>query len=141
MPPDCRRVSMSVTYVAKSHVAGWAAVPSHALSVVALPILSSSVLTAAASALPAAAWNVWKEAMTAFFGITMVVRSVTRNGANFDFRVKTTVDGSGLATEATLPWMSEQKLGMNVQLLELARSNVNLTSSDVKSSPFCHLMP
>ena len=42
---------------------------------------------------------------------------------------------------ATLVWMSEQNAGMNVQFFDAARSNVNLTSADVKSEPSCHLMP
>ncbi len=108
---------------------------------VASPTCLSRAATAAGSALPAAVWNVEKEAMTAFWGMISVDRSVTRNGANLVFRVKTTVCGSGAAVLATFVWMSEQKDGMNVQFLDWARSNVNFTSADVKSSPFCHLIP
>ncbi len=43
--------------------------PSHAVSVVALVIWSSSAATVAAETWPAAAWKVAKEAMTAFCGM------------------------------------------------------------------------
>jgi len=111
------------------------------LSLVAAVILSNSAFTAAASTLAEPVWNRPKESMTAFCGMIGVGRSVTRNGANLAFRVKTTVLASGAATEATFVWMSEQKLGMKVQFFDAARSNVNLTSADVKSVPSCHLMP
>src|SRR5450756_248566 len=140
-PPAWRSVSRSVTYVAKSHVVGCFAEPSHVAACVAVEIWVSSAFTLAASTLPAAAWKVAKDAMTAFCGITIVGRSVTRNGAYFVFSVNTTVCGSGAATDLTFVWMSEQKDGMKVQLLDAARSNVNFTSAEVKSSPFCHLIP
>src|SRR5512140_311140 len=121
-PPACRIGSTSATYDAKSQVVGCVAEPSHLASVVALEIESSSEATFAASTLPAAAWKVAKEAMTAFWGMMIVVRSVTRNGANFVFRTKTTVDGSGAEIDATFVWMSEQNAGMNVQFFDAARS-------------------
>ena len=37
--------------------------------------------------------------------------------------------------------MSEQKAGVNVQFGDWASWNVKTTSAEVKSSPFCHLMP
>ena len=111
------------------------------LSAWAVSILSTSALTAAASTLPAAAWNRANDAVVAAFGMIGVVRSVMRNGANLFLSTKTTVVGSGADTLARFNAASPQKLGMNVQFLERARSNVNLTSSDVKSEPSCHLIP
>ncbi len=69
------------------------------------------------------------------------MRSVTRNGASLFFSTKTTVCGSGAVTLARLVWMSEQKAGVNVQFADWASWNVKTTSAELKSSPFCHLMP
>jgi len=49
-------------------------------------------------------------------------RPFDRNGANFCFRVKTTVDASGASTEVTLSAIDEQTSGFPRQFGERWRS-------------------
>ena len=80
------------------------------------------------------------DAVVAAFGMIGKPRSVARNGANLPERVRTTVCGSGVATSLRYFWKSPQYAEKG-QFGERARSNENLTSSEVNGEPSVHVTP